>query len=80
MTVRIQRQKRILEQRFKVPHALNQFTKIVHKNLGWEKAMKEVLALKQQLDAATKKHAAVEDQVGHLHGALKKCVRQLKQA
>ncbi|OMO52027.1 hypothetical protein CCACVL1_29420 [Corchorus capsularis] len=47
---------------------------------GWEKAEKEVLALKQQLDAATKKNAALEDRVGHLDGALKECVRQLRQA
>ncbi|OMO91525.1 hypothetical protein CCACVL1_07087 [Corchorus capsularis] len=47
---------------------------VVFSDTGWEKAMKEVLALKQQLDVATKKHAAVEDRVGHLHGALKKCV------
>lgn len=33
-TVRIQRQKRILKQRLKVPPALNQFTKTLDKNLG----------------------------------------------
>jgi large subunit ribosomal protein L7Ae len=32
--VRIQRQKRILKQRLKVPPALNQFTKTLDKNLG----------------------------------------------
>ncbi|XWS29949.1 hypothetical protein CRYUN_Cryun24cG0074700 [Craigia yunnanensis] len=48
--------------------------------LGWEKAEKDVLALKQQLDAAIKKNSALEDQVGHLDGALKECVRQLRQA
>lgn len=48
--------------------------------LGWEKAEKDVVALKQQLDAATKKNAALEDRVGHLDGALKECVRQLRQA
>ncbi|GMI93155.1 hypothetical protein HRI_002984800 [Hibiscus trionum] len=47
---------------------------------GWEKAENDVLALKQQLDAATKKNAALEDRVGHLDGALKECVRQLRQA
>ncbi|GMJ08634.1 hypothetical protein HRI_004532600 [Hibiscus trionum] len=47
---------------------------------GWEKAEKDVLALKQQLDAAMKKNAALEDRVGHLDGALKECVRQLRQA
>ncbi|XVF58872.1 hypothetical protein PTKIN_Ptkin07bG0101000 [Pterospermum kingtungense] len=47
---------------------------------GWEKAEKDVLALKQQLDAAIKKNAALEDRVGHLDEALKECVRQLRQA
>lgn len=47
---------------------------------GWEKAEKDVVALKQQLDAAMKKNAALEDRVGHLDGALKECVRQLRQA
>ncbi|XVE83423.1 hypothetical protein DITRI_Ditri16bG0087600 [Diplodiscus trichospermus] len=47
---------------------------------GWEKAEKDVLALKQQLDAAIKKNAVLEDRVGHLDGALKECVRQLRQA
>lgn len=32
--VRIQRQRRILKQRLKVPPALNQFTKTLDKNLG----------------------------------------------
>ena len=32
--VRIQRQKRVLNQRLKVPPALNQFTKTLDKNLG----------------------------------------------
>ncbi|KAK8479158.1 hypothetical protein V6N11_025560 [Hibiscus sabdariffa] len=47
---------------------------------GWEKAEKDVLALKQQLDAAMRKNVALEDRVGHLDGALKECVRQLRQA
>ncbi|KAE8662817.1 Filament-like plant protein [Hibiscus syriacus] len=47
---------------------------------GWEKAEKDVLALKQQLDAAMKKNVTLEDRVGHLDGALKECVRQLRQA
>ncbi|WVZ02292.1 hypothetical protein V8G54_023098, partial [Vigna mungo] len=33
-TVQIQRKKRILKQRLKVPPALNQFTKTLDKNLG----------------------------------------------
>ncbi|KAM4114188.1 hypothetical protein ACJW30_04G051200 [Castanea mollissima] len=47
---------------------------------GWEKSENEVLALKQQLEAANKKNSALEDRVGHLDGALKECVRQLRQS
>ncbi|XP_058091288.1 filament-like plant protein [Magnolia sinica] len=47
---------------------------------GWEKAENEVVALKQQLEAAAQKNSALEDRVGHLDGALKECVRQLRQA
>lgn len=34
--VQLQRKKRILKQRLKVPPALNQFTKTLDKNLGWD--------------------------------------------
>ncbi|GAB4835517.1 hypothetical protein Ancab_000426 [Ancistrocladus abbreviatus] len=47
---------------------------------GWEKAEQEVVTLKKQLDAATKKNSELEDRVGHLDGAPKECVRQLRQA
>ncbi|KAH0987896.1 hypothetical protein GBA52_015073 [Prunus armeniaca] len=47
---------------------------------GWEKAENEVLGLKQQLEAANQKCSALEDRVGHLDGALKECVRQIRQA
>uniref|UniRef100_A0A5B6ZS90 Putative filament-like plant protein n=1 Tax=Davidia involucrata TaxID=16924 RepID=A0A5B6ZS90_DAVIN len=47
---------------------------------GWEMAEKEVLALKQQLEAATQRNSGLEDRIGHLDGALKECVRQLRQA
>ncbi|XP_058227017.1 filament-like plant protein isoform X3 [Rhododendron vialii] len=47
---------------------------------GWEKAESEALALKQQLEAATQKNTALEDRVGHLDGALKECLRELRQA
>ncbi|MED6133826.1 hypothetical protein PIB30_031837 [Stylosanthes scabra] len=46
---------------------------------GWEKAEKEVAFLKKQLEAATLKSSALEDRVTHLDGALKECVRQLRQ-
>lgn len=48
--------------------------------LGWEKAENEVLALKQKLEAANQKNSALEDRLGHLDGALKECVRQLRQS
>ncbi|CAM8953671.1 unnamed protein product [Rhodiola kirilowii] len=47
---------------------------------GWEKAENEVLSMRQQLEAVTQKNLALEDRMGHLDGALKECVRQLRQA
>ncbi|XP_008784206.2 filament-like plant protein 3 [Phoenix dactylifera] len=47
---------------------------------GWEQAETEVAALKQQLEAANQKNSALEERIGHLDGALKECVRQLRQA
>lgn len=46
---------------------------------GWEKAEEEVITLKHQLDAATKKNLSLEDRIVHLDGALKECLRQLRQ-
>ncbi|XVF64568.1 hypothetical protein PTKIN_Ptkin09bG0179100 [Pterospermum kingtungense] len=47
---------------------------------GWEKAENEVEVLKQKLEAAVQKNSTLEDRVSHLDGALKECVRQLRQA
>ncbi|PRQ26553.1 putative filament-like plant protein [Rosa chinensis] len=47
---------------------------------GWEKAENEVASLKLQLEAAVKQKSALEDRVSHLDGALKECVRQLRQS
>lgn len=47
--------------------------------LGWEKAENEVAVLKKQLDTVTHRNSALEDRVTHLDGALKECVRQLRQ-
>ncbi|XWS15132.1 hypothetical protein CRYUN_Cryun35bG0067700 [Craigia yunnanensis] len=47
---------------------------------GWEKAENEVVVLKQKLEAAVQQNSALEDRVSHLDGALKECVRQLRQA
>ncbi|GLU01053.1 hypothetical protein SLE2022_183790 [Rubroshorea leprosula] len=47
---------------------------------GWEKAENGVQVLKKKLEAATQKNSALENRVSHLDGALKECVRQLRQA
>lgn len=47
---------------------------------GWEHAEAEVSNLKRLLDASSLKNTSLEDQVSHLDGALKECVRQLRQA
>ncbi|KAL6522184.1 hypothetical protein OROMI_032061 [Orobanche minor] len=47
---------------------------------GWEKAENEVAALKQQLEAALQQNLNLEVRVSHLDGALKECVRQLRQS
>ncbi|KAK9735556.1 hypothetical protein RND81_04G212600 [Saponaria officinalis] len=46
---------------------------------GWERAEDEMNALKQELDAAMNKNSTLEDKVAHLDGALKECLRQLRQ-
>ncbi|PIN10224.1 hypothetical protein CDL12_17194 [Handroanthus impetiginosus] len=47
---------------------------------GWEKAENEVASLKQQLEVAVQQNLNLEVRVSHLDGALKECVRQLRQA
>ncbi|XP_047969740.1 filament-like plant protein 3 [Salvia hispanica] len=47
---------------------------------GWETAENEVLVLKKQNDSLTQKNSALEERVDHLDGALKECLRQLRQA
>ncbi|GAA0174227.1 hypothetical protein LIER_27666 [Lithospermum erythrorhizon] len=47
---------------------------------GWEKAENEVAALKQQLEAAVQQNVSLEVRATHLDGALKECVRQLRQS
>ncbi|KAJ9559122.1 hypothetical protein OSB04_013736 [Centaurea solstitialis] len=46
---------------------------------GWEKAESEVLALRKQVEALTARNSTLEDRVIHLDGALKECLRQLRQ-
>ncbi|KAF1883753.1 hypothetical protein Lal_00012670 [Lupinus albus] len=53
-TVQIQRKKRILKQRLKVPPALNQFTKTLDKNLGTTNLFKVLLKYRPE-DKAEKK-------------------------
>lgn len=47
---------------------------------GWEKTENEALGLKKKLEAANHKNSALEDRLGYLDGALKECMRQLRQA
>ncbi|KAE8653863.1 Filament-like plant protein [Hibiscus syriacus] len=47
---------------------------------GWEKAENEVVVLKQKLEDAVQQNLTLEDRVSHLDGALKECVKQLRQA
>ncbi|KAE8684496.1 TLC domain-containing protein 2-like [Hibiscus syriacus] len=47
---------------------------------GWETCENEVVVLRQKLEAAVQQNSALEDRVNHLDGALKECVRQLRQA
>ncbi|XP_054799060.1 filament-like plant protein isoform X2 [Prosopis cineraria] len=46
---------------------------------GWEKAENEAAVWKKQLESAAFKNSVLEDRVIHLDGALKECVRQLRQ-
>ncbi|KAF8405715.1 hypothetical protein HHK36_007792 [Tetracentron sinense] len=60
---------------------VNQHAKVAEEAVsGWEKAENEVVVLKQQLEAAAQKSTTLEDRVDQLDGALKECVRQLRQA
>lgn len=52
---------------------------IVWSFLGWEKAEAEAVTLKAQLDVALHQKLASEDRVAHLDGALKECMKQLRQ-
>ncbi|KAJ6798162.1 filament-like plant protein 3 [Iris pallida] len=47
---------------------------------GWEKAEKELAAMKQQLEVTSHKNSVLEDKISHLDGALKECVRQLRRS
>ncbi|XP_051115099.1 filament-like plant protein 3 [Andrographis paniculata] len=47
---------------------------------GWERAENEVVSLKKQNNALAQKTSALEEHIGHLDGALKECLRQLRRA
>ncbi|KAL3630288.1 hypothetical protein CASFOL_023272 [Castilleja foliolosa] len=47
---------------------------------GWEKAENEVVSLKKPLEAALQQNVNLEVRTSHLDGALKECVRQLRQS
>ncbi|KAK4761003.1 hypothetical protein SAY87_005896 [Trapa incisa] len=47
---------------------------------GWEKAENEVFVLRNRLDSETKRNSSLENRVGHLDGALKECLRQIRQS
>ncbi|PPD78940.1 hypothetical protein GOBAR_DD24140 [Gossypium barbadense] len=59
---------------------VKQHAKVAEEAIAWEKAENEVLVLKQKLETAVQQNSALEDRVTHLDGALKECVRQLRQA
>ncbi|KAJ0490298.1 putative filament-like plant protein [Helianthus annuus] len=46
---------------------------------GLEKAEKEALALRRQVEVLTLRNSTLQDRVCHLDGALKECLRQLRQ-
>ncbi|KAL1343923.1 filament-like plant protein 4 isoform X1 [Arachis hypogaea] len=46
--------------------------------LGWEKAEAEALALKNHLESVTLSKLTAEDRASHLDGALKECMRQIR--
>ncbi|KAJ8531091.1 hypothetical protein K7X08_025822 [Anisodus acutangulus] len=47
---------------------------------GWEKAEAEVLIQKRLVDTANQKNSILVERISHLDGALRECLRQLRQA
>ncbi|KAL0438444.1 UNVERIFIED_CONTAM: Filament-like plant protein 4 [Sesamum latifolium] len=45
---------------------------------GWEKAEAEAAALKNHLESVTLLKLTAEDRAAHLDGALKECMRQIR--
>ncbi|KAL8098424.1 hypothetical protein AgCh_031253 [Apium graveolens] len=59
--------------------AVKQHAKVAEEAVsGWEKAEAEALALKNQLESVTLLKLTAEDRASHLDGALKECMRQIR--
>lgn len=58
---------------------VKQHTKVAEEAVsGWEKAEAEALALKNHLESVTLSKLTAEDRAAHLDGALKECMRQIR--
>ncbi|KAK3231771.1 hypothetical protein Dsin_003652 [Dipteronia sinensis] len=58
---------------------VKQHTKVAEEAVsGWEKAEAEALALKNHLESVTLLKLTAEDRAAHLDGALKECMRQIR--
>ncbi|KAL4283991.1 hypothetical protein GQ457_16G013210 [Hibiscus cannabinus] len=58
---------------------VKQHTKVAEEAVsGWEKAEAEALALKNQVESVTLLKLTAEDRASHLDGALKECMRQIR--
>ncbi|GLT57932.1 hypothetical protein SLA2020_308680 [Shorea laevis] len=58
---------------------VKQHTKVAEEAVsGWEKAEAEALALKNHLESVTLLKLTAEDKASHLDGALKECMRQIR--
>lgn len=58
---------------------VKQHTKVAEEAVsGWEKAEAEALALKNSLESVTLLKLTAEDKASHLDGALKECMRQIR--
>ncbi|KAK7311553.1 hypothetical protein RJT34_09772 [Clitoria ternatea] len=59
---------------------VNQHAKVAEEAIaGWERAENEVADLRKQVEVLTLRNSTLEDRVTHLDGALKECVRKLRQ-
>ncbi|KAJ4758459.1 filament-like protein (DUF869) [Rhynchospora pubera] len=47
--------------------------------IGWERAEEEIAGLKSQLNSSNQRNSELDERIRHLDGALKECVRELRQ-